>query len=246
MMHESYIKWLNNGCAKVYCECSKHEEIIITKNHKYNGIPRYIRGHQLHGVNHPMYGKHQSIESRIKIGEGNKNKIISEEVRKKISKGMIGINKDKKQSPERIMKQSIALKKYYDSGGINYTKGIPRPNIRGENNPVFINIDKCKCGKGNYYNSPLQGKIWLRSSYELAYAKYLDSINEPWMYEMQTFDLGDTTYTPDFFLPRLELFIEVKGYMRPEAQDKINKFLEQYPWDLEILFKDDLIELGVF
>lgn len=100
-------------------------------------------------------------------------------------------------------------------------------------------------GKRSYYDSPLQGNICFRSSYELAYAKYLDSKNILWMYEIETFDLGDTTYTPDFFLPQFEKFIEIKGYMRSEAKKKIDKFLEQYPWDLEILRKDDLFRLGV-
>jgi len=40
-------------------------------------------------------------------------------------------------------------------------------------------------------------------------------------------------------------FIEIKGYMRKEAQEKINKFRKQYPWKLEVLFKEDLIKLGI-
>jgi len=100
-------------------------------------------------------------------------------------------------------------------------------------------------GRGIYYNSPLQGEIYLRSSYEIAYAKYLDSKNILWMYEMETFDLGDTTYTPDFFLPKFEKFIEIKGYMTNKAQEKINRFKEEYPWDLEILRKEDLIKLSI-
>ncbi len=95
-------------------------------------------------------------------------------------------------------------------------------------------------GIRTWYMSPLQGQVCFRSSYELAYAKYLDSIHELWMYEMETFELGQMTYTPDFFLPRRELFIEIKGYMTKDAQTKINQFKEQYPWDLEILFGKDL------
>jgi len=33
--------------------------------------------------------------------------------------------------------------------------------------------------------------------------------------------------------------------MSEESQEKINKFLEQYPWDLEILKEKDLIKMGV-
>jgi len=104
-------------------------------------------------------------------------------------------------------------------------------------------------GKRSHYQSPLQGQICFRSTWELAYAKYLDSIHELWMYEMETFDLGNTTYTPDFFLPRREKFIEIKGYIRPEdvnrVWQKINQFKEQYPWDLEVLRLKELKELKV-
>ena len=127
-----------------------------------------------------------------------------------------------------------------------WNKNIKCPQLCGNNNGMYHKPPPHGAGRGNgqHYDSPLQGKIWLRSSYELAYAKYLDENKILWMYEMETFDLGDTTYTPDFFLVKEEKFIEIKGYMRKEAQEKINKFLEQYPWDLEILRKKDLIKLG--
>jgi len=118
------------------------------------------------------------------------------------------------------------------TGSKNPMYGIPPPHGVG-------------FGKGCYYDSPLQGKIWLRSSYELAYAKYLDINRISWLYESKTFDLGNTTYTPDFFLLKENKFIEIKGYMLPKAQEKINKFLEQYNDNLEILYKEDLIKLGI-
>jgi len=124
----------------------------------------------------------------------------------------------------------------------NY-KDLMSKRMTGQNNPSY-GIPRNWNSKSIYYDSPLQGKIYLRSSYELAYAKYLDEHKILWMYEIETFDLGDNTYTPDFFLPQFEKFVEIKGYMSKIAQEKINKFLEQYPWDLEVLKKDDLIKLG--
>jgi len=40
---------------------------------------------------------------------------------------------------------------------------------------------------------------YLRSSYEYAYAKYLDYHSIPWSYEDKVFDLGYKLYKPDFF-----------------------------------------------
>jgi len=160
------------------------------------------------------------------------------------NKGLINIYS--KKTLERMSKSH--------EGEIPWNKGIPRtetekkkignrPYPVGDKHynygkPPASNVGR---GKRSYYKSPLQGEVCFRSSYELLYAKYLDKNKILWMYEMETFDLGDTTYTPDFFLPKFEKFIEIKGYMSKIAQYKINKFLEQYPWNLEILYKKDLI-----
>ena len=96
-------------------------------------------------------------------------------------------------------------------------------------------------GRGKYYKN-----IWLRSSYEVAYAKYLDKNGIQWEYEPTSFDLGDCTYAPDFYLPALDLYIEVKGYWRSDAKIKFNRFLKKYPSkNIIVLDREALIEKGV-
>ena len=82
---------------------------------------------------------------------------------------------------------------------------------------------KCSYGKGGKYNN-----VWMKSSYELKYAKYLDQHNIKWLYEPKAFDLGETTYRPDFYLPELDSWIEVKGYWTEEATNKFNLFKKLY------------------
>ncbi|MFD2655057.1 PDDEXK family nuclease [Gracilibacillus thailandensis] len=41
---------------------------------------------------------------------------------------------------------------------------------------------------------------YLRSSYEYAYARYLDYQKISWKYEVRSFDIGYKIYKPDFFL----------------------------------------------
>ncbi|NOU67485.1 restriction endonuclease [Paenibacillus sp. LMG 31461] len=50
-------------------------------------------------------------------------------------------------------------------------------------------------GYSGYYR-----ETYLRSSYEYAYAKYLDYLGITWTYEERTFNLGYKTYKPDFFI----------------------------------------------
>jgi hypothetical protein len=89
-------------------------------------------------------------------------------------------------------------------------------------------------------------EILFRSSYEVKYAQYLDQHNTKWLYESKTFDLGDTTYTPDFYLPETDTYIEIKGYWRQDAKEKFILFKRIY-FDIKIIIleKQDLINLGI-
>ena len=49
-----------------------------------------IDGIDLSGQNHPMYGKSPSAETRKKIGDGNRGKILTEETKKKLSVAQTG------------------------------------------------------------------------------------------------------------------------------------------------------------
>lgn len=51
-----------------------------------------------------------------------------------------------------------------------------------------------------------------RSRTEARYAVFLDALGEKWEYEKDGYDLDDRDYyLPDFWLPRLETFVEIKG-----------------------------------
>lgn len=92
---------------------------------------------------------------------------------------------------------------------------------KGQRNGMFGKI--AKHGIGSYYKS-----IWMRSSWEIAYAKYLDKNNIKWEYEPKTFNLGNCTYTPDFYLPESDTYVEIKGYWRDKAKEKFKRFKKLY------------------
>jgi hypothetical protein len=82
------------------------------------------------------------------------------------------------------------------------------------------------------YNGP-GGSVVFKSSYELAYANYLDRLHVKWVYEPRTFYFSKrskfTSYTPDFYLPKLKKFVEIKGWIRAKWKDKIRAFKRQFP-----------------
>jgi hypothetical protein len=68
-------------------------------------------------------------------------------------------------------------------------------------------------------------RIRMRSSWEVVFARWLDDNCEPWEYEPKSFALEKAVrYTPDFFLPSREVWVEVKGFMSDFAKKKIDAF----------------------
>lgn len=86
--------------------------------------------------------------------------------------------------------------------------------------------------QGYYYNSTINKYVWLRSSWEFIYAKWLNAHNIKWDVECKTFNLGKESYRPDFFIYNddndLVSIVEVKGYWK----NRLHKYYElqqQYP-----------------
>lgn len=69
--------------------------------------------------------------------------------------------------------------------------------------------------QGYFYNTTRNKYVWLRSTYEYVYARWLNSNDIEWDVEQQVFELEGTTYRPDFFIyesGQLKRIVEVKGY----------------------------------
>jgi hypothetical protein len=99
-------------------------------------------------------------------------------------------------------------------------------------------------GKKTWYESKIAGNVFLDSSYELRYAKYLDNNNIPWIKNNKKFPYYDENnrlrnYIPDFYLLETEDYIEIKGYKTIRDEYKWN----QFPHTLKVLFNEDLIKL---
>lgn len=102
------------------------------------------------------------------------------------------------------------------------------------------NTKTCLEGKSGCRSKHIRYKGFLmKSSWEIVYAKWLDKQNIKWLYESKTFDLGNTTYTPDFYLPETEEYIEIKGYWRDDAKKKFNLFKKKFK-DIKILIYNEL------
>jgi predicted nuclease of restriction endonuclease-like RecB superfamily len=96
-------------------------------------------------------------------------------------------------------------------------------------------------GNRDKYNN-----IYFRSSWEVLFAKFLDRNNISWQYEFKSFDLINTVYRPDFYLPETNEYIEIKGYWRDDAKLKFDLFKIFYPQEnIKVLQKEDLKQMRI-
>jgi len=81
---------------------------------------------------------------------------------------------------------------------------------------------------------------YFRSKWEANIARTFNYSNITWTFEPKRFcfdDISDgiESYLPDFYLPELDIWIEVKGWMKELDQLRINKFKTFYPDEYEKL-----------
>jgi hypothetical protein len=86
-------------------------------------------------------------------------------------------------------------------------------------------------------------KVWLDSTYELRFVNLLNSVDIQWIRNYQKFQYsynGHTyNYIPDFYLPALDIWVEVKGWSKEKDLAKWNAF----PYRLIIIKKLKLEKL---
>jgi hypothetical protein len=67
--------------------------------------------------------------------------------------------------------------------------------------------------------------VTLRSRPEACWALFFEHLGIEWQYEPRKFNVGDTTYTPDFYLPQSRMWVEVKT-ADYDLEEKFPKYVE--------------------
>jgi len=93
-----------------------------------------------------------------------------------------------------------------------------------------------------YFSHPVtKEKTYCRSSYEVLFANYLNKFAIPFEYEPKTFKLGKgIRYTPDFYLPKANLYIELKGNLGDHFQNGQMKKIKMMTEKVSILGWKDI------
>ena len=162
------------------------------------------------------------------LRNSSKNRIYTEEQHKVMSIRSKGENNHfygKKHSEESLAKMRNIQQELARSG---------KKKIRGK-------IQKFIDRKGREFT--------MRSTWECKFASYLDSLNVDWEYEIKIFNLvlpcgKPCTYTPDFYIPLTDEFIEIKGHWYDHSLVKHQCFIEQwysndeFTSDMTVITKD--------
>ena len=214
-------------------------------------------------------GRVHSTEIRKKISAAKQN--ISAETRAKISaalKGKVSPMKGKKHSAETRKKMSIAAK-----GKVSKIKGkkmsaVARKNMSAAQklsakiNPNFgmrgkkhsaetklkmsVATTKRICNINSFNKTVKYNKKYFRSNWEIEVAKWLDNENIIWEYESEKcIHLLETgyRYIIDFYLPKLDIFIEVKGWWDDYSIYKFNEASKTK--DIRIIDKRNIDNLNL-
>ena len=96
--------------------------------------------------------------------------------------------------------------------------------------------------RSQYYEKLDGSVIWLRSSYEVRIAKTLDRLGLAWVYEAKRFSIPElnTTYLPDFYIPDIDLWWEIKGYIDDQFKEKYTIFNKIYGIPINIIKLSDI------
>lgn len=87
-------------------------------------------------------------------------------------------------------------------------------------------------------------EIYFYSRWEANMARLYTYLNVKWIYAPATFDIGGQKYTPDFYLPEKEVYIEVKNFWWKYSKMRDEKFRKRYPnIPLEVILKEEYLKL---
>jgi hypothetical protein len=146
-------------------------------------------------------------------------------------KGFLG-KKHNEESKSKISKKSKASWNDPNSklDRKKTTERLREANYRRQKNGVPKNTyTKARGGKRKDLNNQ-----YLRSKWEANYARYLNYLGLEWEYEPKTFEFkeikrGTRHYTPDFYIPKEDVFIEVKGWFTSKGETAIKRFFKYFP-----------------
>ncbi len=86
--------------------------------------------------------------------------------------------------------------------------------------------------------------IYFFSRWEANYARILNYRDVQWIHQPKTFQLKTQRYTPDFYLPEIDTYVEIENYLSDYSRNRDEQFRELYPrLKLTLILKEGYLAL---
>jgi len=183
----------------------------------------------------------------------NSARTVSSKTKAKISKALAG-----RTYPERQAANALARKRVYRTClNPDCRKQFFTTYWRPSNNPTrYCSVQCSSHMNGSKPTSPraarakagirpdIDSKTYFFSRWEANYARMLNSTGVKWIHQPKRFKLKSQNYTPDFYLPESDKYIEIKNFLSEYSIKRDREFRELYPeLELELILKVDYLKL---
>jgi hypothetical protein len=150
----------------------------------------------------------------------------SKEMRSKVSNALKG--KSKSEEHKKALKEAKAKENKEKRAKINSKNRKGKPQPEGTVYKTYT--------MGKFFKSGIKEDLghYVRCGWEANVARILKHFSIEYSFEQKSFLLnkpegGQTRYTPDFYLPQYDTYIEVKGRWYSDGKSKFQLCKEQYP-----------------
>ncbi len=166
-----------------------------------------------------------SSETREKIARANRGK-------ENIYKGVLKVARMTAECSNPSCKRVFMYERYKTRTFCSSLCGIKTVGSR----PTSPKASRGKAG----VRPDIDTTTYFYSRWEANMARLLTHLNIRWIFEPRTFDIGGQTYTPDFYLPDEDMYVEVKNFWGTYSRIRDTKFRNTYPsLTLDVILKDE-------
>jgi hypothetical protein len=170
----------------------------------------------------------------------------SSETRKKISESLKGLPSPIKGTikiarVKRVCKKSDCSKEFFVERWRKVRFCSPKCAMKVVGGrPTSPKASRGKAGT----RKDISSKIYFYSRWEANIARLYNHLGITWEYEPKTFDIGEQMYTPDFYIPKENKYVEVKNFWWRYSKERDEKFRRTYPdVKLDVILKEEYLKL---
>lgn len=222
LLKKYYDKYSMNDFAEIL----KRNESNIYRKMKELGLKKT---HRVHNTINPKKQHIYTNEERKRLSE-NAKKMIKEKGHPRGFKGHYHTLEEK-------AKISVSSKNWWKQVDLST---LEKRNLKQRETRIKNGTLNPMINQSNPYSRTKSGKrkdlnnVFFRSAWEANIARYYNFIGVKWEFEPKTFIFhnitrGSVSYTPDFYLPEEDKWVEVKGWMDGKSKTKLKRFKQQYP-----------------